>query len=107
MLSEPKSLQRNELIQLLNTYAFRYPSLNPDDYTEWDTQEWFDDDIEEYADVVGEVVERIHRGEMRDADLYRTEARERGIAAGNFDENRTIVTDDDARSFGPRRYSTV
>jgi len=104
MFSEQQTAPVTDLIAALDDFAFRYPSLDPDDYTEWDTQEWFDEDIEEYAAVVGEVVERIHRREMRDADLYRTEARERAIGDGYFMYGPAIAVDDAARSYGPRAW---
>lgn len=104
MISEAHAMTAKELIRELAEFAFQYPSLDPDEYTEWDTQEWYDEEIESYADLVGEAVDRIDRGELSESALDLSHARSKGKGARNFDEDLIIVVDDDDRSWGPKRY---
>lgn len=103
MISDLETATADELIRALQVFASQFPSLDPAECTEWDTQEWYDEDIERYAELVGEVLDRIDCGEMKPSDLDLKEARRQGIDAGNFDEAMVVMADDDTRSYGPSR----
>lgn len=63
-----------ELLAALDACARKYPGLHPDDASDWDGEDFWDEGVEEYRDLLDTAWLRVTLGRISEEDIYRVDA---------------------------------